>query len=106
MPLSVTLFLSMHASRKAFFNKRARSPLSRSIIPFTRVSMFYATPKTFMETLLETTRYLEDARHNEEMTKQDVVDSMVWRVSSLIGKLASTPTTTSFCIFAQGSDAP
>lgn len=64
--------------------------------------MFYATPTTFMEVLLDASRVLEEARHNEAVTKQDLIDSMEGRVSIMIGKLASTPTTTSFCIFREG----
>jgi len=64
--------------------------------------MFYAQPTTFMEVLLSASRYLEDAKGNEGLTKQDVIDSMENRVSIMIGKLASVPTTTSFCIFREG----
>jgi len=63
--------------------------------------MFYANPSTFMDVLLSASRYLEEARESEMTTKQDVIDSMESRVSVMMGKLASVPTTTSFCIFRE-----
>lgn len=58
----------------------------------------YTDPPTFMEMLLECSRYLDTARHDEGCKKTDVLESMENRLSLLIGKLASQPTSAAFAI--------
>lgn len=65
------------------------------------VRSFYAEPLTFMDMLLECSRYLDTARHDEGASKADVLDSMENRLSLLIGKLASQPTSAAFAIQLQ-----
>ena len=66
------------------------------------VRTFYAEPLTFMDMLLECSRYIDTVRHDEGASKADVLDSMENRVSLLIGKLASQPTAAAFAIQLQG----
>jgi hypothetical protein len=58
----------------------------------------YAEPPTFMEMLLECSRFIDSSRHDAGSTKEDVLESMEKRVSLLIGKLASQPTSAAFAI--------
>jgi hypothetical protein len=60
---------------------------------------FYSQPTTFMEVLIETAQYLEHSKTNTSITKEHLIESMENRISILVGKLTSVPTTTSFCIF-------
>lgn len=65
------------------------------------VRTFYAEPLTFMDMLLECSRYLDTARHDEGASKADVLESMENRLSLLTGKLASQPTSRAFAIHLQ-----
>jgi hypothetical protein len=67
----------------------------------TCVRTFYAEPLTFMDMLLECSRYLDTARHDEGASKADVLESMENRLSLLVGKLASQPTSGAFAIRLQ-----
>lgn len=58
----------------------------------------YTDPPTFMDTLLECSRFIDQARRDPISTKEDVLDSMETRLSLLVGKLASQPTSASFAI--------
>ena len=58
----------------------------------------YAEPPTFMEMLLECSRFIDKARHDAASSKADVLDSMETRVSLLVGKLASQPTSAAFAV--------
>jgi len=58
----------------------------------------HADPPTFMEMLVECSQFLDRARHDEGCTKHDVLESMENRLSMLIGKLASQPTSAAFAI--------
>jgi hypothetical protein len=58
----------------------------------------YADPKTFMEMLLECAQFIEKSRHDETSSKTDVLDSMENRLSLLVGKMASHPTSCTFRI--------
>ena len=58
----------------------------------------YASPKTFMDMLLECAQFIERARHDETSSKTDVLDSMENRLSLLVGKMASQPTSSAFRI--------
>jgi hypothetical protein len=58
-------------------------------------------PLTFMDMLLECSHFLDDARRDEGATKGDVLDSMERRLSLLIGKLASQPTSATFAVQLQ-----
>ena len=59
----------------------------------------YAEPPTFMEMLLECSQFIDKARHDPTSTKGDVLDSMETRVSFLVGKLASYPTSAAFVMY-------
>lgn len=61
-------------------------------------SNIYATPKTFMDMLVECSQYLDRARHDAGCSKTDVLDSMENRLSLLAGKLASHPACCDFRI--------
>jgi hypothetical protein len=54
-----------------------------------------------MDMLLECSHFLDDARRDEGATKGDVLDSMERRLSLLIGKLASQPTSAAFAVQLQ-----
>ena len=56
----------------------------------------YTDPPTFMDMLVECSKFLDTARRDEGCTKADVLESMENRLSLLIGKLASQPTSTAF----------
>jgi hypothetical protein len=59
----------------------------------------YAEPKTFMESMLECSEFIDKARRDPNSTKEDVLDSMEARMSFLIGKMAASPTCMPFKIF-------
>jgi hypothetical protein len=61
----------------------------------------YAEPFTFMVMLLECSQFIDKARHDATSSKADVLDSMENRVSLLIGKLASQPTSAMFSVHLQ-----
>ncbi len=56
----------------------------------------YTDPPSFMEMLLECTQFVEKARHDPTSSKEDVLDSLEMRLSLLVGKMASHPTSTAF----------
>ena len=58
----------------------------------------YTDPPTFMDMLLECSKFIDQARRDTLCTKEDVLDSMETRLSLLVGKLASQPTSASFAI--------
>ncbi len=58
----------------------------------------YATPKTFMDMLVECAQFLDRARQDEGCSKADVLDSLENRLSLLAGKLASHPACSEFRI--------
>jgi hypothetical protein len=58
----------------------------------------YADPPTFMQMLLECSRFVDSARHDRTSSKEDVLDSIENRLSLLIGKLASQPTSATFTV--------
>lgn len=57
------------------------------------------SPQNFFESLRSCVSYLTKCRRDEGMSKTDVIDGIEERVSVMLSKLLSTPTTTSFCIF-------
>lgn len=59
----------------------------------------YAEPKTFMESMLECSEFIDKARKDPAYSKDDVLDSMEARISFLIGKMAVSPTCMPFKIF-------
>jgi hypothetical protein len=59
----------------------------------------YAEPHTFMAMLLECSQFIDKARHDATSSKADALDSMENRVSLLIGKLASQPTSAAFSVY-------
>jgi hypothetical protein len=59
----------------------------------------YADPKTFLQMLLECAQFVEKARHEPTSSKGDVLDSLETRLSLLIGKLLSQPTSATFSVF-------
>ena len=65
----------------------------------TSIRNMYAKQLTFMEMLLECSEFIDKARHDATSSKGDVLDSMEMRVSFLIGKMASSPTCSSFAVF-------
>lgn len=52
-----------------------------------------------MEMMLECSAFIDKSRQDPTSSKLDVLDSMETRLSMLIGKLASEPTSTSFRIY-------
>jgi len=60
--------------------------------------MVYTDPPTFMQMLLECGEFIDRSRRDPLCTKDDVLDSMENRLSLLVGKLASQPTSASFAI--------
>ena len=62
------------------------------------VRSIYTDPPTFMGMLLECTKFIEKARNDPTSSKEDVLDSMKMRLSLLVGKMASQPTSASFQI--------
>lgn len=64
----------------------------------------YTDPPTFMEMLVECSQFLDRARHDEGCKKQDVLESLENRLSLLIGKLASQPTSAAFAIRLPADD--
>ena len=66
----------------------------------------YSNPPTFMEMLLEISKYIDHARQEPTTGKDDVLDSMENRVSLLVGKLAAHPTCSAFVLSDPGDDPP
>jgi hypothetical protein len=64
----------------------------------------YAEPRTFMESLLECSKFIDKARNDTTMTKGDVLDSMETRLSFLVGKMASSPTCMPFRVFPDATE--
>jgi hypothetical protein len=64
----------------------------------------YAEPRTFMESLLECSRFIDKARADGSISKNDVLDSMETRLSFLVGKMASSPTCMPFRVFPDASE--
>lgn len=83
----------MHASQSP---SPPRAHMSHSTNTTQLAANIYATPMTFMESLLECTQFLEKARHDPTSTKDDVLDSLENRLSLLVGKMAAHPTCTAF----------
>lgn len=72
---------------------------------------FYADPPTFLEMLLECSRFLDKARHDPGCSKMDVLDSLENRLSLLVGKLVANPSSSTFMIYpspaqAEDDDSP
>ena len=65
----------------------------------------YADPKTFMESLLECSEFIDKARKDPHSTKEDVLDSMETRLSFLVGKMAVSPTCMPFKIFPDPAES-
>jgi len=70
------------------------------------VRNIYADPKTFLQMLLECAQFVEKARHDPSSSKTDVLDSMETRLSLLMGKLLSHPTSATFSVFFDAEDDP
>lgn len=68
-------------------------------VPLVSSRTLYADPKTFMETLLECSEFIDKSRLDPHSTKEDVLDSMETRLSFLIGKMVASPTCMPFRIF-------
>jgi hypothetical protein len=62
----------------------------------------YTDSNTFMDMLLECSRFIDSAALDQTCTKEDVLASMENRVSLLIGKLASHPASSTFTIDLSG----
>lgn len=65
----------------------------------------YADPKTFMDTLLECSEFIDKSRRDPHSTKEDVLDSMEIRLSFLVGKMAVSPTCMPFKIFPDPAES-
>ena len=74
------------------------SSASTPATPHAVVNNIYATPKSFMDMLVECSQFLDRARHDAGCSKNDVLDSMENRLSLLAGKLASHPACCDFRI--------
>ena len=66
----------------------------------------HTDPPTFLQMLLECSQFLDTARYDEGCTKADLLQSMENRVSLLIGKLVSQPTSTVFAICLPDREDP
>lgn len=64
----------------------------------------YHRPQTLMQLLIECSEFLEIAREDKGMAKEDVVDSMEERISIIMGKLVALPTATSFSMFQSNEE--
>jgi hypothetical protein len=64
----------------------------------------YTQPPTFMEMLLECSQFIDKARHDPVSSKMDLLDSMETRLSLLVGKLVSQPTSATLAIFPVSPD--
>ncbi len=62
----------------------------------------YTDSNTFMDMLLECSRFIDSAALDPTCSKEDVLASMENRVSLLIGKLASHPVSSTFTIDLSG----
>ncbi len=78
-----------------------RAPYRHMLMSGGTVRTLYAEPLTFMDMLLECSRFIDAARHDEAASKADVLDSMENRVSLLVGKLAAYPTSAAFAVQLQ-----
>ena len=58
----------------------------------------YSDPPTFMGMLVECSQFIDRMRHDVGASKEDVLDSVERRVSLLVGKLASQPTSAAFSL--------
>jgi len=56
---------------------------------------------TLLDMLVECSHFIDRARTDAGCSKMDVLESMETRVSLLIGKVVSHPTSTAFAIFPQ-----
>ena len=63
----------------------------------------YTDPPTFMDMLLECSKFIDQSRRDTLCTKEDVLDSMETRLSFLIGKMVASPTCMPFKIFPDPS---
>lgn len=59
----------------------------------------YYRPQTMMELLIESSEFLEGAKNDKGMTKEDLIECMEERVSVIMGKLVAVPSATSFSMF-------
>ena len=66
--------------------------------------MVHANPPTLLEVLLECSEQIETLRATPGVTPEQVLHAWETRMSHLIGKVVSTPTATSFCLW-RSSDA-
>ena len=66
----------------------------------------HTDPPTFLQMLLECSQFIDSARYDEGCTKADVLESMETRVSLLIGKLVSQPTSAMFAICLPDREEP
>ena len=82
-------------SRPAGNKPAARPPLAARSMSH---PCYYTGPATFMDLLLEAGQYLDACAANPEVGKQDVIDSMVQRLSMLTGKMVTHPTANCFSI--------
>ena len=55
--------------------------------------------RTFYDMLRDSLASVERFRHDESVTKQDVLDSMENYLSNMLKKMIATPTATSYCVF-------
>jgi hypothetical protein len=60
---------------------------------------FYSEPPTLLDMLVECSQFIDKARHDPGCSKKDVLESMENRMSLLVGKVASHPTSTAFIVF-------
>ena len=62
----------------------------------------YSESSTFMDMLLECSRFIDEARADPHCQKEDVLTSLENRVSLMIGKMAGHPTSSAFAIQLDG----
>ena len=62
------------------------------------MTTLYLTANTFFEMLLETAEFIEKAKLDDSINKEEVLRSMETRVGMLVGKMAAHPSCTSFAI--------
>ena len=63
--------------------------------------MSYYAGGTLFEALLDCSSFVERARTDEALSREDILDGLETRVSVALGRLAAVPTCTSFCLFKE-----
>lgn len=68
------------------------------------MTTYYNRPETFLQVLVETCQLLDKYKHDQSVTKMDVIETMEEKLSMISGKLISMPTYTSFIMYKDNQD--